>query len=288
MKIAICLFGLYSGTKHNRLVGDKYGDFKISENWYNGDLGIKNFYEQLNVGNEIDFFVHTWNKNYKNEIIKKCNPVRYIIGDNYIIKNNKLGLCSKSKLENRLSCFYSRFKVNELRKKYQEENKIEYDFIIVSRFDLLIYANNLDRLEKNKLYTDFYMPQKIKFPKCLKKEHTKDFWDKKWYPGSIWISSNSDYINKICNIFDFFEKDYENYIVYFQNTKFSPHKQYGLFIKKQLKETDILVLKPDIIMVFIIRYYKEHIKYYIKYMKKRKKKIKDKVKFEKFVKNYNI
>jgi hypothetical protein len=284
MKIALCLFGLYSGTKHNRKIGDNYGSFEVNKDWYNGELGLKNYINQVCDRYDTDIFIHSWDKNDKEKILNLCKPVSYIIGDGITFKKNKLGLDSKSKLENRLSCFYSRYRVNELRKKYQLKNNIKYDFIIVSRFDLLVYINNLDNIKKDKLYTDFYMPQKIKFPNCLKQNHTKDFWDRKWYPGSFWMSHNTEFINRICDIFIFFKNDYEKYIEYFKNTKFSPHKQYGLFIRKQFKFKNIEIINPSDIMVFIIRYYEEHIGYFIKYLKKKKNKNNDNL--DTFVKKY--
>lgn len=110
----------------------------------------------------VDIFIHTWSESDSNDItwhnpngenrgnsmgenqfrdiIEKYRPKNIIVDKPLdipkdIIVEEKLGNHTRS-YNSLVSCFYSRYKVNELRKEYEKENNINYDFVILTRFDV--------------------------------------------------------------------------------------------------------------------------------------------------------
>lgn len=153
-RIAIELYGL---TRSYKATFDSFFFNLLQENYKDGYI--------------IDIFIHTWSEsdssdiNWRNpngnlnrnnlnnfiykDLINKYNPKAIIVDspldiDKNIIFDEKI--CNhKRSYSSLVSCFYSRHKVNELRKQYEKENNIEYDWVLMTRFDVLF--NNPLRLE---------------------------------------------------------------------------------------------------------------------------------------------
>lgn len=153
-KIAIQLFG------HLRTFEFTFETFK------------KNVLEpNIEDGYEIDIFIHTWNEidhktiNYRNQnekvltsealpqkyidkVYELYNPKKLLIEpqrdvDEYII-SEKIGGFKRS-IKGCLNMAYTLYKSSELRRNYALENKINYDFVIVTRPD--IYFKKPFRIE---------------------------------------------------------------------------------------------------------------------------------------------
>uniref|UniRef100_A0A6C0DQ94 Uncharacterized protein n=1 Tax=viral metagenome TaxID=1070528 RepID=A0A6C0DQ94_9ZZZZ len=156
-----------------------YGQPRNLEDGYNI---ISKFVENYNV----DFYYHTWTLNHENEvyshsnyrnikieeikydhdIINKINllykPKKYISElskyfdyknfENSLIFNN-LECKDTNRISNTFSNFYSKQKVRDLLNETLEKEKINYDLVIISRFDMLKEINiDLNLLDKNKIY----------------------------------------------------------------------------------------------------------------------------------------
>ena len=133
-------------------------------------------------GYTVDIFIHTWSKsdtdditwhnptgkkrgtdiqkNIITDLIEKYRPKKVIIDKPFDIAKEvviKEKLANHSRTYNSIiSCFYSRYKVNELRKKYQKEQEITYAWVIQTRFDI-----------------SFDKPFSIDFYQKIYKEHCK-------------------------------------------------------------------------------------------------------------------
>lgn len=161
MKIALCLSG------HLRAFEQTYSSFKT---------------HILNIYNP-DIFIHTWDKlgfscayksdrtlnntNSKESIVKKLyNPKKMIIEDSNFIEHLKLEanqyaphLTNVPKhVGHMASMFYKIYACNEIRKQFELENEIKYDYIIRCRPDLMFNTPlTLPPLEQNTVY----IPQHI-------------------------------------------------------------------------------------------------------------------------------
>lgn len=110
----------------------------------------------------IDIFIHTWSETESSDIvwhnptgkvkgriidniiykdlIDKYTPKAIIVDNPFDIDKNILirgTLCNnKRSYSSLISVSYSRYKVNELRKQYEKENNIHYDWVIATRMDI--------------------------------------------------------------------------------------------------------------------------------------------------------
>ncbi len=152
-RIALCLFGIVGGCDgKNGLGGDI--DFEFCYKYYK---------ENIIDCNDTDVFIHTWSIQHQEALQKLYKPKLAIYEPQKEFKSNIL------------SRWYSHNKSLQLRQLYEKDNKIKYDFVLVSRFDLIWFTkidfNSLDR-------NYFYISNNNKFPNIkghLKNEkYTKD------------------------------------------------------------------------------------------------------------------
>lgn len=175
MKIALCLFGMTGGNAGVGGLGKKI----------HPKNGFKYYYKNLLSLYDVDVFVHSWSTEFKKEILNLYNPKKYIIEpqkpfDNISLPNfgyNKIQDLRKLKtykapysefndnvafkkfetlLWRSYSRWYSTYKSIELKKDFEDENNIEYDFVISSRFDIaLLKKIKFEKLDKNNFYASF-------------------------------------------------------------------------------------------------------------------------------------
>ena len=130
MKIALCLQGLSSGWN------DKGNEVNFTKSY---DYLKQNILDK----NDVDIFIHTWNDDTDkmDEIKKIYNPVSSIFEKQIIFAEPiapKGALSNETnKVHSIKSRWYSHMKSVELKQKYEIENNITYDFVLVSRFDRL-------------------------------------------------------------------------------------------------------------------------------------------------------
>ena len=138
MRIALCL----SGQARSYIKAHEYID--------------RNLLKKFNV----DVFAHTWRPKYSkimlyDGIIGLYNPINFVMDDSLPEStNNDLFVPNPSHPANFCtSMFYSIYKSNDLRLKYQTLNDIKYDFVIRSRFDLALNkVIDFASLQKGKIY----------------------------------------------------------------------------------------------------------------------------------------
>lgn len=144
MKVALCLSGLSSGLNH------KHGGLPVS---FKSEAS--NYKKYFIDENNADVFFHSWANAHEREIIDIYNPVRYLFEEKKTFKKptiynfiyNIYGFVFGHKnttelyrLNNIYSRWYSLYKSISLLNDYQVENGIEYDFILLSRFDLTLLS----------------------------------------------------------------------------------------------------------------------------------------------------
>ena len=119
MKVALCFSG------QARFI--KEGSYYFSKNLVGYD--------------DVDVFIHSWEDNQHNEILKCYSPENCIIEpQKYDIVFGQDGLTEMEFVH--YSMFYSIMKSDELRLEYEKRNNFVYDCVIRSRFDVAL----LDKL----------------------------------------------------------------------------------------------------------------------------------------------
>lgn len=97
-------------------------------------------------------------KSKYNPIIIECDDEMDLTLDinirNYLINNFKNNIhCKDNNFKNMLSHFYSIKRVSEIFEKYKNDNDIEYDLVILCRYDtILTNFPDLNLLDKSKFY----------------------------------------------------------------------------------------------------------------------------------------
>ena len=216
MKIALCLYGILGGA------GGRGGDGEV--------LHPKNAFEwykkHLLDHYDVDVFIHTWSKEHEDLIKSTYNPKSMLAepqemfeGVDYknygfnnledIIKDegNKIVYDSRKELGendeqiieyfNKLifrtnSRFLSTKKSINLKKKYEEKNNFKYDFVISSRFDLILLNKiNFNNLDSNTFYANY---------REVRVDIDKAFFDLLFYGDSEIMDKFGDLYDNIFNL----------------------------------------------------------------------------------------
>tara|TARA_Y100000310_G_scaffold231004_1_gene233537 strand:+ start:8147 stop:8863 length:717 start_codon:yes stop_codon:yes gene_type:complete len=125
MKVALCFSGLTGGS------GGKDGEGQSLDliEPYNS------FKENILDVNDVDVFMHSWSLELKSELIKLYNPKKYKFEEQieFDTKENLREHITKSR-------FYGNKSVLNLKKQYELENNFKYDWVMISRFDLIWFS----------------------------------------------------------------------------------------------------------------------------------------------------
>lgn len=203
-KIAIC-------------IGGYWGSFTHKES--SGHLGFKHLKETLfEKYDEVDVFIHSWQTDMKNEIVNLYRPwlkkakfekqinfsecLKYfgIYDGKYSLDysynrqnpwNDVLEGKMHTKLANYISQAFTRSQSLKLKKEYEKENNLEYDWVIQTRFD--VFAINRGKTSSNK-------PDVSRILFNIDNDNTKVYFPF-WYNFNegmpdIWFYSNSENMNK--------------------------------------------------------------------------------------------
>jgi hypothetical protein len=138
LKVAICLSGLVGSTSK----GGKGTtiDFKLAKKYFDKNL--------INEKIDVSFFLHCWKNNFHKEILNLYKPKKYSF-ENPIPKKDDLNFKEYGIVSNN----YSKLRVNELKRKFESENNIIFDYVILTRFDILILEKlDYGSLSRNKFY----------------------------------------------------------------------------------------------------------------------------------------
>ena len=168
MKIAVCYFGNSGG---------KLGSFGSGGFIDPSYVLKKNHQIFISESENVDYFIHSWSKEYEKKINSIIKPKSSVFEDynKNIIKsyeeyglinfnsylNNSLSEESKIKMNKLLEAsqfrWYSNSASIKLMIEYSKKKNIEYDWIIQTRLDLIFLENIvLKNLNKN----NFYLPKR--------------------------------------------------------------------------------------------------------------------------------
>lgn len=152
MKIAICLHGLSGG------MNSKGRRIKAEE----GYQCIKEHFLDKYPG-QIDVFMHSWTPEAETKMIDLYQPISYKFEPQKRFSNPKEVGFEPTFYKNMHSLYYSYRCVNQLKKKYEEEQGFIYDWVIHSRFDLSITKAEIDfnTLNKTKIYFTGYQQKRL-------------------------------------------------------------------------------------------------------------------------------
>ena len=178
MRVALCLCGV---------VGNVYIDKK--EYSYHSDvdyrIGLEHYRNHLfSEQYDVDVFVHSWSTQHKEGISKDYQPKLSLFEEQI-----DFGLETK-RLNFTKSRWYSTKRVVELKRQYEEANDFEYDWVLLSRFDLCL-LKDLDFSMYNR--DTFYAPHDCYDPK--KSYESPMFLD-------YWFFSNSKNMDKFSILYD--------------------------------------------------------------------------------------
>ena len=195
MRVALCLTGK-AGTKSKWGAGEPTMDI--------ARIGFKHFKENLIDCNDVDVFLHCWDKQFREELVDLYSPKGYLFQEQFDFSRI-------AKLQNMthfatMSKAYSNKKGLQIVRKYEEKHKIKYDAVILSRFDLALQRRVVldeENLDLNKIYHNGPDPLHVEAPEncwgpCC------DPQDKINYCiGDLIFVSNSDNMNKFSNLYDY-------------------------------------------------------------------------------------
>lgn len=181
MKVALCLHGLVGSTR------GKNGDLKGG---FNEVLDYSfEHNKKFILGDNVDVFIHSWSTELKKDIIFKYKPKLYLIEPQINFEVPSYINADKKRAFNHLSRWYSYKKSVELKAKYEYEHNMEYDFVLVQRFDLCWNLSiDFSNMSKEKLYVG---------------KSSLDT-NKEW--SDRWFISNSNNANKFATLYDKFEE----------------------------------------------------------------------------------
>ena len=139
-KIAYCFYDNYNSI----IEESNFQHKKMNKVFIN--LNYKHFRKyvlDVNKNIDIDIFLISYNIDSKDDIIELYKPVKSKFMkpklDFDFFKHEKYNIYSKDDKDNYniyISNYYSLFKLGQMLKKYSDNNKVQYDNVIISKFDL--------------------------------------------------------------------------------------------------------------------------------------------------------
>lgn len=190
MKIALCFYGLLGGTKGK--AGDRQGSSLDILN-----LAYPHYKEHILDKNDVDIFIHSWDVNLQEEVIKKYSPKSYKFEPTvkFVIPKP---LKDTQRVQNHCSRWYSCQEVNKLKCEYEDKNNFKYDFVMLSRQDIAWETDVIfSDFDPNYFYVANWKHQfngtPMGYPYGGFNRSLQD----------IWCFSNSSYMDELCNMYEY-------------------------------------------------------------------------------------
>ncbi len=213
MKIALCLHGLFNSTTD------------YTSNGFDGFNYIK---EKILTKGDVDVYIHSWETDKEKEILNLYNPKSYIFEKqkNFLNIINERGLDSLTQtprpIKNVISHFYSISKVFDL----VFNNKVNYDIIIKSRFDLGRINRNQRFIPTNWEANPFAV-QFINFKTDIENDklYMANWKNFNHGPADMWFYGSSNVMKEFKNLFSFLKKEmyidseYHNFATAIENNR---------------------------------------------------------------------
>jgi hypothetical protein len=182
MKIAFCLMGIVGADyKHGQ---GQAVDYRIGHHFHN-----KHIFE-ANKDHDIDVFLHSWSKEFEEEIVETYRPRRYLFEDQIDFYQNNIRLNAIK------SRWYSTKAVMKLKSQCEDENNFKYDFVMVYRFDHIFLRDLIfPDFDTNYFYAAHRDDCSSNQCRCI---ITNRFYD-------AWFFGNSEDMDKYSSLYDFWE-----------------------------------------------------------------------------------
>ena len=146
-------------------VGKYTGDFIVKGSLYKGGeyINYKQCYNSIvrhiidinKDSYEIDIFQHCWNKDLENELVELYKPKVYCFEDNNIYADEISSLCRTETDFSGISQALTIKKSLEIKEYYEHINNIQYDIVILYRYDVLLWKDiNLKDYDSEKIYVN--------------------------------------------------------------------------------------------------------------------------------------
>lgn len=142
LKVALCMRGAVGkniGPFSNKNVLYNKGEYEDYHACFNSIQ--KHIIETNKEQYNIDIFCQGWNKDLEEDIINKYKPIKYIFEDNSMYNDLISKLCEKESDFGGISQALAFKKVIELKEEYEKEINIEYDIVILYRYDVILWKN---------------------------------------------------------------------------------------------------------------------------------------------------
>jgi hypothetical protein len=156
----------------------------------------------------FDIFCHCWNTDLQDSIIKLYRPLKYKFEDNTNYNDEISNLCINPRDFGGISSSLTIKKSIELKELYEKENGINYDVVILYRYDVLLWKNMtlnncLDLT--NKIYVDGHEDSNGEFYFIMNSGMSNEF--KNLY-DSIKLDNNYKVHHRIKNyVINYMKKD---------------------------------------------------------------------------------
>ncbi len=153
MKIALCLHGVVGNiyTDKDNYVWTRDVDYRI---------GLEHYQRRLFSVNdaEIDVFIHSWSTAYEEQLRRDYKPKKWLFEEQIDFgKETRARNFCKSR-------WYSTKAAVALKRAYEQEQDFEYDWVVLSRFDLALFKDMvLSKYDPNMFYPGHHewSPDKI-------------------------------------------------------------------------------------------------------------------------------
>lgn len=154
-KVAICLRGAISKITNK---------FKTAESLYNNGkyINYKAVYNSImehiinaNPQYEFDFYIHCWNIDLENELVKLYNPKSYLFENNNNYKDEIINDLINTKQPLNNFGVNSQFLSMTKSLKLMQDNLIDYQYVILYRPDVLLFKNiDLNLYKNDEIYVN--------------------------------------------------------------------------------------------------------------------------------------
>ena len=189
MRAALCMYGKIGGMLGKDGAGKTIDFVKCY-------LSIQ---EHIIDVNKCDVFMHCWNPEHRDTLLKTYRPKKHII-ESQIPFNTTL----KSPKDRRdeficKSRWYSHKKTLGLKREYEKENGFVYDWVMLCRYDLLFFVDfNFAELEPDIFYASHFNDWGFKGRSPNRENHsikTRRYLD-------MWFIGSSAFMDRFANIYD--------------------------------------------------------------------------------------
>lgn len=161
------------------------------------DITLDKWNQNVIIPNNCDVFIHSWSPEYQEECLEQYKPKKYLFEEKKHFPSRRQKIFDYGDTLDTInrSHLYSMKTVLELKNKYEQENNLTYDVVMIARMDIIWFneINIRDIDVKEKIYIS---PWNYAFDKNqTRPNHLKA-------PYDSWFISNSKDINCFIDLYD--------------------------------------------------------------------------------------